>query len=137
MERNVIKLSSESNWKTWKFQPGVTLRAKGVYGVVNGTYVKPYSGSDNCERTLKEWQQKDFLAQDLIVTRLDGGPMARVLICESAEETWKKLLTVSERRSELSVNLLQQKFFNLKILPGESMSEFLSRVEDPVSNLNS
>ncbi|KAJ8878248.1 hypothetical protein PR048_018825 [Dryococelus australis] len=31
--------------------------------------------------------------------------------------------------------LLQQKFFNLQFLPGESMSEFFYRVEDTVSNL--
>ncbi|KAJ8876389.1 hypothetical protein PR048_020834 [Dryococelus australis] len=121
MEGNVIKLSSESNWKTWKFQTGVTLRAKGVYDVVNGTCVKTEPGSDDYERTLKEWQQNDFLAQDLIITQVDEGPLSHVLTCESAEEIWKKLLTVFERRSELLVHVLQQKFFNLQFLPGEKL----------------
>ncbi|KAJ8894678.1 hypothetical protein PR048_007343 [Dryococelus australis] len=106
MEGNVIKLSSESNWKTWKFQTGVT---------------------DDYERTLKEWQQKDFLAQDLIVTQLNEGPMTHVLTRESAEEIWKKLLTVFERKSVS----FRYTCYNRS----ESMSEFLSRVENAVSNL--
>ncbi|KAJ8890951.1 hypothetical protein PR048_010460 [Dryococelus australis] len=75
----------------WKFQTGVTLRAKDVYDVVNGTCVKPEPGI----------------------------PMTHVSTCDCAEEIWKKLLTVFERRSELSVHLLQQ---NLQFLQGECMS---------------
>ncbi|KAJ8897006.1 hypothetical protein PR048_002352 [Dryococelus australis] len=119
----------------WKFKTEVTLRAKGVYDVINGTCVKPEPGSDNYERTLKELQHKDFLVHDLIVTRLEEEPMTHVLTCESAKDIWKKLLTVFERRFDLPVHLLQQKFFNLQFLPGESMSEFFSRVEETVSNL--
>ncbi|KAJ8867671.1 hypothetical protein PR048_031474 [Dryococelus australis] len=100
MEGNVIKLSFESNWKTWKFQTGVTLRAKGVYDVVNGTCVKPEPESDDYERALKEWLQKDFLAQDLNVTRLDKGPMPGESI---VEDTVSNLKQLGEKLSETMI----------------------------------
>ena len=47
----------------------------------------------------------------------------------------KKLLTVFEFKSETSIHILQQQFHELKINDGETIEEFISRVEENAERL--
>lgn len=132
METPVVKLTG-NNWATWKFHITVILKSKEVYEVVVGDLIKPDTDDANYAQLLKVFTKKDVTAQEIIICRLDENVISHILSCESAFDIWKKLLTVFERKSEISIHLLQQKFFNLHFNPHETVSSFLSRVEEITS----
>ncbi|KAJ8867201.1 hypothetical protein PR048_030996 [Dryococelus australis] len=98
---NCIKLLNETNSSVWKFQITVILKLRGLFYLVSGKDLKPgiedgVSQSEVIER-VKEWSTKDSKAQEIIVTRLEEGPMTHLLMCESAHEMCVKLLAVHLR----------------------------------------
>lgn len=129
---NFMKLVGDKNWSVWKFQVTITLKAKGYYNLVEGIEIKP--DKEN-EKGLAEWNAKDCKAQEIIVMRLDQGPLTHVLSCGTAAEIWSKLLAVYEKKSEVSLHLLQQKFFNTSFKEGEDINTFLSRVHEIVTQI--
>src|SRR5436190_2744199 len=130
---NVVKLTGE-NWSSWIFQTVITLKAKGLYEVVLGSN-KPKAEETDYAKLIAEYNLKDTKAQDIIVSRLSESAISHVLSCDSACEIWTKLLTVYERKSELSLHLLQQKFFSLKFNSSETVSIFLSKVDDMINQM--
>ncbi|KAF2893486.1 hypothetical protein ILUMI_12687 [Ignelater luminosus] len=66
------------------------------------------------ENEVNEWSRRDTKGQEILVTPMEEGPMGHVLSCSIAFHMWNKLLAVYEKKSEVNVHLLQQKFFNCK-----------------------
>lgn len=99
--------------------------------IVTGKYSKPKKP----EEKIKEWEEKDSLAQEIIVTRVEESVLTHLLSCTSSSEIWNKLLTVFEPKSRVSVHLIQQKFFNLAF--EEPMSIFIAKIEDLCNQLKS
>lgn len=122
-ETVTIKLNGD-NWPVWKFQTTIMLKGRGLYDIVSGTQTKPSTPGD----TLNKWLKDDAKAQELLVTRMEQGPLTHLLSCESAHEMWSKLKTVYDKESVVSIHLLQQKFFLLKF--DSSVSNFISEIED-------
>lgn len=86
------------------------------------------------DQQFKEWDMKDLRAQEAIVSRLEDGPTSHLLNCTTAAEMWSKLLSVYEMKSQTTVYLLQQKFYNIKY-EGEGMASFISKVQDVACQL--
>uniref|UniRef100_A0A1Y1LCN3 Endonuclease n=1 Tax=Photinus pyralis TaxID=7054 RepID=A0A1Y1LCN3_PHOPY len=124
---SVNKLEGATNWNVWKFQLRVLLKGQGLFEVVDGTVQKP----ENVEEK-KKWIEKDAKAQSIIVNRLSESAMLHVITCESACEMWKQLLSIYEKRSTVSVHLVQQRFFAFKY-GGESMSVHVAKLQE-ISN---
>lgn len=122
----IIKFTGE-NWITWKFQVTVILKAKNVYDIITGKRKRPETTSD-------KWKKLDVKAQEIIITRMGEGPLVHLLSCQTSYEMWEKLLSIYEKKSKVSVHLLQQKFFALEC-KGESISVFISRLEEIRSQL--
>ncbi|KAF2880793.1 hypothetical protein ILUMI_25381, partial [Ignelater luminosus] len=82
--------------------------------VANKTEEWNNEGLDNktFENEVNVWSRRDTKAQEIVVTRMEEGPMGQVLSCSTAFDMWNKLLAVYEQKSEVSVHLLQQNFFN-------------------------
>jgi len=133
-----VRLKGDSNWNVWKFQIKVLLNSRRLYGIVCGDDKQPEiqagGNNDDQEKLLKEWKTNDSKTQEIIVTRIEEGPMIHILNCETANQMWTKLLSVYEKKSEVSLHLLQQQFFNMTY-EGGSMSEFISKIEDLTSKL--
>lgn len=131
----ITKLRGIENWNIWKFQIIISLKAKQCYGIVNGTEKLPEL-SDSLTAAAKvlkeeersEWIKRDNKAQEIIVTRMEEGPLTHVLSCTNSAEIWGKLLTIYEQKSEISIHLVQQKFYNLKY-ENQGISTFISKVE--------
>ncbi|KAF2886748.1 hypothetical protein ILUMI_19425, partial [Ignelater luminosus] len=69
------------------------------------------------------------LAQDLIVAKMDEGPINHTLTFDTAHDMWQKLLTVYDKKSEVSVHMVQQKCFNYKY-EGQGLAAHVSSLED-------
>ena len=123
----IVKLT-DSNWNVWKFQTKILLKSKKLFDIVSGEMEKP-SGSD-----LEDFMTKDSQAQAIIVSRMEEKQLSYVLDCETSTEMWAKLLTVYERKSEVSLHLLQSKFFNMKF-DNEGIMMFISRINEIVSQI--
>ena len=123
---NVVKFSGK-NWTTWKFQIQVILKSKGYYDIVTGIVPRPLQDTT-------EWDNKDAKAQEVVVTRLDEKVLTHILTCTSSAEMWTKLKTVYENQSQVSVHLLQQRFFSLEYEEGNAAG-FISQIEEIKGNL--
>lgn len=130
----IQKLHNGSNWNTWKFQMKVVLQSAEVFCVVNGDLVKPGAAADQAE-ALASWIKKDALAQKYIVTSLDKQPLNLVMTCTSSKEMWDKLLSVYDKKSEISTHLLWQQFYNFSKNDSEDMATHISRLENLVQQL--
>lgn len=120
-----IKLEGASNWNIWKFQSHVLLRSQGLLEVVDGSTVKPEAAADKAI-----WEKKDAKAQSWLVTRMSENAMMHIITCTTAAEMWKRLASVYEQKSETSIHIVQQRFFQFKYEEGTDMSTFLSKIED-------
>lgn len=119
----VNKLNGQSNWTTWKFETKIILKGRGLMDVVTGTTKKPQ------EKDASTWMSSDAKAQEIIVTRMDPGPQSHILTCDTSAEMWKKLHSVYEKESIVSVHILQQRFFAAEF-GQRTVSEFLSDLEE-------
>ncbi|KAJ8720626.1 hypothetical protein PYW08_006091 [Mythimna loreyi] len=122
---NVMKLEGTRNWNIWKFQMTVILRGQGWLDIVEGRTVKPEDATDR-----NAWETKDAKAQTLLVTRMSEDVMVHLVTCATAFEMWKKLLSVYEQKSETSIHIIQQRFFQFKYEKGIEMSVFLSKIQE-------
>ncbi|XP_031343120.1 uncharacterized protein LOC116172658 [Photinus pyralis] len=125
-----IKLN-ENNWNVWKFQIKVILTAKELYDITVGIVKQP--DGEHTGKEVKEFKVKDAKAQEVLVTRMESGPLFHILMCESAHEMWTKLESIYERQSNVSVHLLQQKFFNMKF--EGSVMDFITKIQNLVAQI--
>lgn len=70
---------------------------------------------------------KDARAQEALVLRMEDEIISHVMQCSTAQEMWEKLETIFERKSEVSVHLLNEQFYNLKF-NDEDVNTFISKV---------
>lgn len=131
MDRHQITLSGPDNWEVWKFRIVIVLKNKNCYEVCTEDIMPP---ADSDDKAMKEWNVKDRSAQDIITSRMEEKPLRHLLSCKSAFEMWKKLLTVYDRKSEVSLHVLQQKFFAYEY-KNEGISSHLSTLEDLASKM--
>ncbi|CAH2099402.1 unnamed protein product [Euphydryas editha] len=127
---NVMKLEGIRNWNVWKFQTTVLLRGQGWLDIVEGQTVKP---KDATARVA--WESADAKAQTLLVTRMTEDVMIHLISCTTSAEMWRKLLSVYEQKSETSIHILQQRFFQYKYESGIDMSVFLSKIQEMQNQL--
>ncbi|KAG5875031.1 hypothetical protein JTB14_008140 [Gonioctena quinquepunctata] len=83
----------------------------------------------NGDTDIASWIKHDAKAQELLVTRMEEGPLTHILSCETSNEMWSKLKSVYDKESVVSVHLLQQKFF-LMDFGNESISSYISKIEE-------
>ncbi|KAG5872062.1 hypothetical protein JTB14_026756 [Gonioctena quinquepunctata] len=118
-----LKLDGE-NWIVWRFQTSVILKGRGLYEFVNGDNPKPTQAEE-----VSKWLKEDAEAQELLVTRMEQGPLTHLLSCETAKDMWSELKSIYDKESVVSVHLLQQKFFTMSF-GDENMSTYISQLED-------
>ncbi|CAG9110681.1 unnamed protein product [Plutella xylostella] len=120
-----IKLEGASNWNIWKFQTVVLLRSQGLLDVTDGSSEKPSAAVEKAA-----WEKKDAKAQSWLVTRMSESVMMHIITCTTSAEMWRKLASVYEQKSETSIHIVQQRFFQYKYEEGTAMSTFLSKIEE-------
>ncbi|KAJ8728905.1 hypothetical protein PYW07_006601 [Mythimna separata] len=128
---NRLLLENAGNWHTWKFQVKVILKAVNVYDLVDG--------SSKClekdDSKLDTWKKLDAKAQGVIVSRLGNTAMLHVQNCETAKEIWDKLNTIYEQKSDVSLHILQQRFFEETYNGTEDVSTFIAKIEAIVAQI--
>ncbi|XP_073137639.1 uncharacterized protein [Henckelia pumila] len=81
----------------------------------------------------------DNVAKDILYKNLDKNTFSKINTCKIGKEIWEKLIQLCERNEQTKENKLSvatQKFDNIRMKPGESMTEFDERVSRIVIELN-
>ena len=137
----VSKLKNAENWNIWKFQIRIMLISNSVLDIVKGDKAKPTPPSAEdvaanaaltaqYAKNLEEWTKNDGIAQRIIATTVEKTPMLHIINLESAKEMWDKLHEVFENKTEVSIHMLQQKWFSYTKDPADDMSTHISKLED-------
>lgn len=66
---------------------------------------------------------------EVLVTRLEDKFLNHVMTCNTAKEMWDKLKSIFEHQSQISVHLLQKKFFSMEYKDC-TVADFVSQLED-------
>ncbi|XP_075475476.1 uncharacterized protein LOC142506183 [Primulina tabacum] len=81
----------------------------------------------------------DNVAKDILYKTLDKNTFSKIKMCKSAKKICEKLIQHCEENEQTKENKLSvaiQKFDNIKMKAGESMSDFNERVSSIVNELN-
>lgn len=135
----VDKLQKADEWPAWKFEIRVLLNAAEVMDVVSGKNKKPVRGTTqpeaDHEAAVLKWHKSDNKAQRIIVTALGKQPKVHVLNCDTANSMWTKLESVYEKKSQATVHLISQKFFNFSKDPSDDIATFISKLQSVVQQM--
>ncbi|XP_073153353.1 uncharacterized protein [Henckelia pumila] len=104
-------------------------------------------GPQYIEKPRIEWTAEDKkkanlgnVAKDILYKTLDKNTFSKIKTCKTGKEIWEKLIQLCEGNEQTKENKLSsvatQKFDNIKMRPGESMTEFDERVNSIVIELN-
>lgn len=121
-----------SNFKTWKFQINVVLRAKDLEDVVNGTAKKPEAAED---ADLKKWLQKDGLAMSVLFASLSVDQSRLVLSCKTSKDIMDLLESIHNKKSDVKVMGLYEEYFAMKMTEDEGVAAYVSKVCNLASEL--
>ncbi|CAK1592875.1 unnamed protein product [Parnassius mnemosyne] len=113
-----------NNFRQWKFQIKCALKAKGIDIRVPRT-----------EQNSAEWSKNDGMAMFIMTSSMDFKQITLIENCETAKEIMTKLESVYEQKSELCKMLVHEKFYQYKMLPGDSVAQHISKVESLAKQL--
>ncbi|XP_073153523.1 uncharacterized protein [Henckelia pumila] len=113
---------------------------------VNTAIAISSGGPQYIEKPRVEWTTEgkkkanlDNVAKDIFYKTLDKNTFSKIKICKTGKEIWEKLIQLCKKNEQTKENKLSvatKKFDNIKIKPGESMTEFDERVSSIVIELN-
>lgn len=129
-QESTLKLEGAKNFHTWKFQQKCLMKAYNVFGVTDGTYAWTQEA-----HKLAKWRQVDAKLQVIVVTRVIPAILIPIQNCETAQQLWEKLNTIYEQKSNLSLHILQQNFYELKLTETEDITTYIDTVEDLVEEI--
>lgn len=124
-----------TNFHLWKFQMRAILLGKELMPIVEGTIPKPGYGSDPAD--ISEWVRRDSQAFSLLCQALDESILKHIVSCTTSREIWEKLMLIHEKNTSENVHSLQEEFYKCSMTEGESVADFLSKLDFIVSQLTS
>lgn len=115
---------------TWKFQITRLFIANGLLGIVDGTKEKPEAVA---ERNV--WERENAKAMFVISSTMEAKQLKSLIICETANEMWKKLAKIHEQRSASNKLVLNQRYHEYRIASGDSVVEHFTKVQNLAQQL--
>ncbi|XP_073131639.1 uncharacterized protein [Henckelia pumila] len=103
-------------------------------------------GPQHIEKPRVEWTAEDKkkanldnVAKDILYKTLVKNTFSKIKMCKIGKEIWEKLIQLCEENEWTKENKLfvaTQKFDNIRMKPGESMTKFDEKVSSIVIELN-
>lgn len=98
------------NYVSWRFKLDLTLKSKKLFAIATGIEKKP-AGLET-EAKVIEWVEKDINTQAIIGLNVDSNIAYKISKCTSSKQMLEKLNLLYAKKSELTIEGLQRKFFN-------------------------
>lgn len=135
----IEKLQKDEEWPSWKFLVRIVLQAADLMGFVNGTAREPleaqFSDATTHVKALEKFRKDEFRAQRIIVTALGKEAMLHVMNCGDACQMWKKLHSVYEQKSKVTIHLVQERFFDFKMESTDCIAVTISKLQSIAQQL--
>lgn len=119
---SAIKLDG-TNFPAWKFHLRQVFANRGIEKVV-------YQGAETDEERVK-----DAEARELISSALEPKIINQILTCNTSHAMWSRLVSIYELKGEGNIELLVSKFHSLTMKSNETVSCYIGRVEELVSEI--
>lgn len=113
------------NYQQWKFQVKCALRAKGLYGIADGSTPKPEVFTEG-----ELWNKKDAQAMCIITAAMGLNQISLIENCETSKQVLDKLNSIYDVKTETNKMLVHEQFYQYKLLPTDSMAQHISKVEN-------
>lgn len=119
-----------TDFSVWKVQIESLLVAKGWDVAIKKTLreIEPDS--------IEKFETAERNAKSLLLMSLDNKYVKLVLQCSTAKTIWDRLLSIHEQKSITNQVMVQQLFFDLKMMPNEKAQDFVARAESLAGQLN-
>ena len=124
----------EGNWLAWQNRMTSILKLQKVYGLVDGTVVKP---DTNDPQAVEAWEEKDLVAQVLIKNNLSDEQMVHVDqdIITTAAGMWQSLRAVHETRSESAITAAKCTFYGMRAADDANIPEHIAEMRKQYNKL--
>lgn len=122
-----------TNFRQWKFQMKCALKAKGIYGVIDGTLPKPNSTQTD---ELAAWNKKDAQAMFVLTSAMIFDQITLVESCENAKDMMTTLESIFELKSEANKMILHEHFHQYKMAIGDSIAQHVSKIQNLAKQIN-
>jgi hypothetical protein len=106
------------------------LMYKKLLGVVNG------SEFESTATDTEAWKDKKYSAYSLLCNSVERTLLGTLVDCKTAKEVWDTLIATYEHNSSEDLHELQKQFFQAKIKPGQSLTEYIVSLNMIVSQLS-
>src|ERR1700712_3274149 len=113
-----------SNYHVWKFKMQLILEDKDLYGVIDGTDVKPEKAE-----SVAEWVKRDKKARVTICLAVSDSTLATVRSCDTAKSVWDKLASVFESKSLVNRLFMRRKLLTMKMSEGDALSVHINSIK--------
>lgn len=112
LETLSVTAQKEVNYDSWLFKINLMLKSKGCYTIAMGIEDRPEG--EESENTVKAWVKKDLEAQALIGLNVDSNISRKISNCLTSKAMLEKLKVLYGKKSDLTIEGLQRRFFNFK-----------------------
>lgn len=129
----ITKLMSAEDWGQWKFQVSVLLRDKDAFKILNGDLEKPILVTEPTvaeHQQMSSWLKADNTAQKIIATGVVDSLLVHIMNCNNAKDMCLALHNLFEQKSETSIHMLQQQWYQLNKAPKDSMAIHIAKLKD-------
>ena len=125
MEFMSIQKFVGKNYSQWRFQAKCALKAKGLFGYVDGTKQVPTNATE-----LARWEKEDAMALFVISSALDYSQVRLIENCTKSKDALEKLDSIYKHKSSFSKMALLDQYAQLKMEKDEAIVQYISRVEN-------
>ena len=126
----ITKLN-DNNYRYWKLQVTLSLKAAKLWPVVSGESMGPENAGDE----QIAWDEKDLEAQAILVPSLEESQTFHIYNCKSAKEIFDKLHSIHSDASALNKQHTLAKFLNFQLKPDQTLAAAFTEVESLVRSL--
>src|SRR5260370_28045123 len=113
-----------TNYHVWKFKMQLILEDKELFGVIDGSDIKPDNGD-----ALSEWVKRDKKARVTVCLALSDSVLATVRSCDTAKGIWDKLASVFESKSLVNRLFMRRKLLTMKMGEGDTLSIHINTIK--------
>lgn len=115
-----------TNFQLWKFGITILLKAEKLMKIVDGTTKEP---DDKTSADWEAWDTKNTKSQVILLSTICQEQMQHLINCDDATKMWNRLISIHEQKTEISRELLWQKFYEYKMPDNGNIAKHISAIE--------
>ena len=130
--RDMDRLSGDSDWWEWKYNMVLQLKSKKLWDHVDGTADLP---TDANAELRDKFELTAVQAQAFIVKNLTKRVISLILGCNTAKAVWDRLIQEYEIKTVQNTLMIRAQISNTKLREGDSIKRHLNELQEVYDRL--